>query len=414
MESRCKWRCPQAVLLGWFLLLLHSTPCLGTEQESPLVPGNPGRGRDVFIQKGCLSCHTVRGSGGKVGPDLAVALVGKGTAGIAAAMLSHYPAMSAAMRQKLDVVPILGPEEMDDIVAYLAFIGFAREPGSVENGHVLFSQKGCIKCHAVAPGGVSVGPPLGRASLAVPPILVAQEMWNHGTQMDAKMQQLQVQRSRFEGREMVDLLAFLSGPAEPLPDVSLLGDPVVGWNLYQSKGCARCHLRGETGKSVGPDFSTGSWYKTATEIAGAMWNHQPAMWKRMVELNIALPRFEGNEMADVITYLYLLRSTKELGDPLHGREVFTRGHCTQCHEGGGPGPVLATVDGLDTPIHLAAAMWNHGPRMHDFLTNAGMAWPTFEAGEVRDLVAFLRYRKPDLVIKGYGPGNGPAPEQVGE
>ena len=79
--------------------------------------------------------------------------------------------------------------------------------------------------------------------------MIAQEMWNHGALMSATMQQLQVQRSTFEAHEMADLLAYLSAAGEPLPGrgVSLPGDPAAGRGLFQSKGCARCHIKGDTG-----------------------------------------------------------------------------------------------------------------------------------------------------------------------
>jgi cytochrome c2 len=384
-------------LLVWTILSLDCAPCPGAELQRLSVTGNPAHGRDLFIQKGCLSCHSVRGSGSKLGPDLAAALVGKGIVGIAAAMLSHYPGMRAAMQEKQGVVPHLSAAELDDMVRFLVFINFAREPGSAENGEALFSQKGCIGCHGRGGNGASIGPPLGRGSLSAPPIMVAQEMWNHSTQMNARMRETHVQRSTFQGREMVDLLAFLTGPPEPLPGrgTPLPGDPVVGRDLFRSKGCARCHLRRETGKNIGPDLSTTGWYRTATEIAGAMWNHEPAMWARRVELGSAPPRFENDEMADVIAYLYLLRNATRSGNPAQGQEVFDKGQCAQCHKRGGTGPDLAAIDHLDTPIHLAAAMWNHGPRMEAFLTKARLPWPTFDASDITSLVAFLHRQSGD-------------------
>jgi mono/diheme cytochrome c family protein len=359
--------------------------------DIPLVFGNPARGRDAFVEKGCISCHAVRGSGGKRGPDLAAALVGKGVDGIAAAMISHYPKMNAAMQKRKIQLPLLSAADLDDVVAYLVFINFAREPGSVDKGRVLFHQKGCTRCHRFAPGGISAAPPLGRAALAASPIVIAQQMWNHGAVMSATMEQLQVPRSTFEGSQMADVLAFLSAAGEPLPGsgVPLPGDPTVGRGLFQSKGCVRCHIKGDTEESVGPDLSAGGWYETATEIAGEMWNHGPAMWARMRELGITPSRFEDNEMADVLAYLYLLRSASEPGNSKRGREVFTVKHCEECHKAGGAAPDLATVGDLDTPIHLAAAMWNHAPGMQAFVIDARIPWPTFDATDVRDLVAFL-------------------------
>jgi len=398
MGQRRSSRGFRTVLFGLALLHINVAACWGVEQELPQLVGEPVRGRDLYMEKGCISCHALRGSGGKVGPDLAAALVGKGIIGIAAAMLEHYPKMSAAMHQKNAALPHLDPGEMDDVIAYLLFINFAREPGSPENGRLLFSQEGCIKCHATRADGKSAGPPLGSASLSAPPITIAQDMWNHGTQMNATMQQLQVERPVFEGRQMADLLAFLSGAAEPLVRGTLLpGTPVRGRELFKSKGCDRCHVKDSVGHSIGPDLFNGKWYMTATEIAGEMWNHGPAMWLLMQKLGITPVRFEDDELADVIAYLYLVRSTKGSEDAARGRELFSSKRCAQCHERGGPGPDLATIPLLDSPIHFAAEMWNHAPRMQTFVSDAGIGWPKFEADDVSDLVSYLRQRRAGTV-----------------
>jgi cytochrome c2 len=387
-----RWLVTTPFVLG---LVCRPVPGFATAPEIPPVSGNPARGRDVYVEKGCIACHTVREPGSKVGPDLAAALVGEGVVGIAAAMLNHYPKMRAALQAGNEALPVLSPGEMDDLVAYLLFINFLREPGSAEKGRTLFSQKGCGRCHGLFPGASSIGPPLGRAMLAAPPIEVAQAMWNHGTQMSAKMLERQVPWSTFEGQQMADLLAFLGGAVEPLPGHGgpLPGDPVAGRELFQSKGCARCHLKAEGGETTGPDLVTGRWYKTATAIAGAMWNHGPAMWTRMKEIGVTPPRFEDDEMAHVIAYLYLVHSANRPSSPERGRKLWNEKHCAQCHEAGGPGPDLATVEQLDTPIHFAAEMWNHAPSMQAFVADAGLPWPVFAESDVQDLVGYLRERR---------------------
>ena len=404
-----------AVLIGE--LLCWPGTGLGTGLERLPLSGNPAHGRDLFIEKSCISCHAVRGAGGKVGPDLAAALVGKGMTAIAAAIVNHYPSMQAALEKQHAALPAtsfrsescmhchlgklkkqnvalpsISPADMDDLITYLLFIDFAREPGSIEQGSALFFRKGCARCHESLSGTPSIAPPLGRAMLAAPPIQVAQEMWNHGTQMNAKMLELGLPRSTFKGHEMADLLAFLGGGVEPIPShgASIPGDPLAGAELFQSKGCAGCHLAGKSGQALGPDLFNEPWYKTATDIAGAMWNHAPAMWAEMGKTGVTPPRFDDAEMADVIGYLYLRRSESRPGRPKRGRELLRQKHCIDCHEAGGPGPDLTTVKQLDTPIHLAAEMWNHAPRMYAYITDAGLPWPSFAPDDVEDLVSYLR------------------------
>jgi len=113
----------------------------------------------------------------------------------------------------------------------------------------------------------------------------------------------------------------------------------------------------------------------------------------MQGIGVTPPRFEDDEMAHVIAYLYLLRSANPPSTPERGRKLWSEKHCAQCHEAGGPGPDLATVEQLDTPIHFAAEMWNHAPSMQAFVTDAGLSWPVFEESEVTDIVGYLRERR---------------------
>ena len=370
------------------LVLLICNPVFGAEQHLPPVSGNPVHGRDVFVGKRCIRCHSIRGSGGKIGPDLAAALVGKGTAGIAAAMVSHYPKMHVAMHENKVPRPILSFAEMDDLVAYLFFINFTEEPGNVENGERLFTQKGCVNCHAAVLGSHSPAPPIGRFSLSMSPASIAQEMWNHVAQGAATKRGAPAKLAR---GEMADLLAYIGSAHVSLPksSVNLLpGDAAAGRALFQTKGCTECHLKHDGGTCVGPDLSTAAWYEDATEFAGEMWNHASALRKCKADLS-TVPRFTDGEMADLIAYLYLLRSAGGRGNPSSGAEVFSAKHCAQCHKPGGHGPDLRTVPGLNTPTHFAAAMWDHAQRMHTFVAAAGLPWPNFDASDIVNLLAFL-------------------------
>src|SRR3990170_2471317 len=40
------------------------------------APGNPKRGEDLFTKKRCVECHSIRGHGGSIGPDLGIKLKG--------------------------------------------------------------------------------------------------------------------------------------------------------------------------------------------------------------------------------------------------------------------------------------------------------------------------------------------------
>jgi len=120
-----------------------------------------------------------------------------------------------------------------------------------------------------------------------------------------------------------------------------------------------------------------------------MWNHGPAMVKAMEQAGVNVPRFEDNELANILAYLYVLRSAEAVGDPARGEKVFTSKSCSQCHGEKGPGPDLAESEALKSPAHLASAMWNHAPQMEQAAKERNIDWPSLSGSEIRDLLAFF-------------------------
>lgn len=80
-------------------------------------------------------------------------------------------------------------------------------------------------------------------------------------------------------------------------------------------------------------------------------------------------------------------------DPLAGSRVFGSKGCSKCHAingvGGTVGPDLARSARPRSFHDLAAAMWNHLPRMADRMKELGIARPHLDARETDDLIAFL-------------------------
>jgi mono/diheme cytochrome c family protein len=126
-------------------------------------------------------------------------------------------------------------------------------------------------------------------------------------------------------------------------------------------------------------------------IAGLMWNHSQPMEAERRRRGLARVTFSGQEMADIIAYLYFVNYASVQAVPAHGAQVFAD-KCAVCHAaGGGPrvGPDLAGIPQLDDPIALFAAMWNHSARMEQELRRLGLTWPRLAPGEAADLAAFL-------------------------
>lgn len=80
-------------------------------------------------------------------------------------------------------------------------------------------------------------------------------------------------------------------------------------------------------------------------------------------------------------------------DPLAGSRVFGAKGCVRCHAingvGGKVGPDLARVTRPRSFYDLAAALWNHAPKMAQRMVTLGIPRPELDARETGDLVAFL-------------------------
>ena len=112
-----------------------------------MLPGRPELGRSLFVDKGCVQCHKVGGTGGALGPDLVAMSARRSPVEFAAAIWNKEPAMLKAMASQNVKVPQLSPEEMADLVAYLYSVGYFAGGGSIPRGWVVATNKGCLHCH---------------------------------------------------------------------------------------------------------------------------------------------------------------------------------------------------------------------------------------------------------------------------
>jgi cytochrome c2 len=394
------------VALSLTLLLTGGEVRAGLDQDPYILTGEPLKGRDLFVSKGCIKCHSVWSIGGKLGPDLTRVGMGRSFLQIAGSLWSHSPKMIELMEQRHLPLPTLTPAQMRDLIAYLYYLNYFNEPGDAVQGQRLFSDKGCIYCHSIGNMGGAVGPRLDTYQQYGSPLYVAQAMWNHGPRMTSAMAGRGIRAPMFQGKEMADLLAFIRGNAVAgIPDQKLTapGDPLVGKRLFTRKGCSKCHAVRGAGGAVGPDLGRKEMYRSVTGIAGAMWNHGPAMWAKMGQMGIARPRFTKNEMADLIAYLYFVGYTDTQGNTAGGQRLFAQKGCAACHALGGTagkvGPDLSTSAAIASPLRLIAAMWNHAPTMERLVQEKGLPWPKFEGDEMRDLVEYVRSFAPETASR---------------
>lgn len=170
-------------------------------------------------------------------------------------------------------------------------------------------------------------------------------------------------------------------------------DPVAGSRVFGAKGCAHCHAIKGTGGKIGPDLGKTERPRSFYHLAAELWNHAPRMAERMRQLGVARPRLDARESADLVAFLFTADYFDPPGDAKAGRWLFMEKRCVVCHQRGGVGGVIGpSLDALGeraSPIHVASAMWNHGPQMSEAMRARGIPRPAFTGRELRDLLAYL-------------------------
>jgi mono/diheme cytochrome c family protein len=374
----------------------HAQP----SSAQPVKPFAPAWGMlagwDVFASKGCGTCHALRGAGAGIGPDLGRITTGKSFFELGAAMWNHLPKLGAKMREAGIERPTLTPPEVADLLAFLFTAQYFDEPGDVKAGEALFASKGCVQCHAVGGKGGSVGPALDALKKSDSPVLVAAAMWNHGPQMADTMKAKGIPRPAFAAREMVDLIAYLVEAAkDPGGDTAQLvpGTPGRGEKLFVERRCATCHAVSGKGGKVGPDLGRAGHDASLTGFAARMWNHGPVMWAKMKQRGIEPPTLGGQDMADILAYLYASRYFDQHASPGRGARLVQAKGCASCHSVRGQGGKLAadfaTPSVVATPASLIAAMWNHSTAMEAKARKQDVAWPLLSGQELADVSAYL-------------------------
>lgn len=404
---------PVGQRLSGALLLALAAGLLAAAQARGEI-GNPIRGQSLFVEKGCVQCHAVRGTGGRIGPDLGRASVKGSFFELAAGMWNHSLVMGRKMKEERIIRPSFRGDEFGDLIAFLYFLNYFDEPGDPKVGKVLFAQKHCIECHRLGREGGTTGPPLDRLPRGTSPLRIAQDLWNHGPVMASAIRRVGLDVPKFEGNEIVDLFAYLRshGDRQEAREFRSAGDPDRGRKLFAAKGCARCHALYGRGASIGPDLGEAELRGSVTQLAGRMWNHWPAMVEAMGALGMAPPTFHGEDMADLFAYVFLSRYEGRPGDVARGAAVYRQQACADCHGQhgeGNVGPALKAMTQGETKEVIAERMWNHAPGMGEKMGLYGVPWPRFEARDLRDLITFLGAGWPSPSAE----GNPPRPSRSG-
>jgi mono/diheme cytochrome c family protein len=269
------------------------------------LPGDAARGRGVFVEENCATCHALSADDATARPGPPVsgwARVGDPIAWVER-MWNHANGMYAEMEQRSIPWPTLTEQQIVDLLVFLRndpqtnSVRAEFNPGNAAAGLPIFTRN-CEGCHAFGdplPGQVD----LLRGSAPRTFTGWAAEMWNHAPRMQARAEsEGQETLPRIEDGAMNDLVAYLFTERA----FSAPGDPRAGAQVFAGKQCRTCHEQ-EQASSGAPDLTRVSEYFSPITMTRAMWNHGPAMRDALEARGLEWPEFEGSQMADLIAYL---------------------------------------------------------------------------------------------------------------
>ncbi len=374
---------------------------LGSTASAQILPEDPMKGHRFFVTKGCVTCHAVKGEGGKTGPDLGMIELGESQLDLAARIWNHTPSMIIGMEKAGVIKPTLTGQEFTEISAYLYFLKFFDKPGNQTRGRSVFNEKGCHLCHLSSGKSKGGTPGLNEFPKNISPIFLSQVIWNHGLDMMARMVEIGMKWPKFRDTEMMDLLEYIKTKAEGGEEPAFFkpGSPKEGKKVFDSKGCNRCHSIWGEGAKGGVDLGkiAKTFYTSVTQMASIMWNKGPTVLVKMTQTESGILKFTSKEMADLLSYLYFLHYIDEPGDIMNGKRLFSEMGCSQCHGLDGKRGKLMYIDlskYLGTPpTEIVATMWNHSIEIHKAISGQGIPWPQFKKGEMADLLEFIRTSK---------------------
>ena len=271
-------------------------------------PGDATRGKFIFNEKGCSSCHLLSGKGKEGEPGLDQFPQNISPVFLTQSIWNHGPVMIAHMVKLGMKWPIFEGSEMMDLLEYIklntkgvketAFI----TPGNSREGKQVFAAKGCIKCHAVRGEGGKEAEDLGKRAKTFYKSLtqIASIMWNKGPAVLGKMSQTQIGIPKFTPKEMADLIAYLYF----LHFIDEPGNPVNGKKIFSESGCSKCHgVDGKPGELMTISLSKYQKAGNPMDIVASIWNHSTEIEKAMREKGISWPRFKKGELADLLEFI---------------------------------------------------------------------------------------------------------------
>ncbi len=356
--------------------------------EFTRVLKNPLEGKKIFVEKGCITCHSLKGTGGKFGPDLGNLKRRLTFLKFAGLLFSHSPRMLKLAEEIGISWTLVTPGEIASLFGYLYYLNYFETPGNYSEGKKAFVEKGCIKCHTVDEGKFD----LEKYSDKRAPVFLFLGMWNSAEIMTKEMKEKGIEIPSLSGRDFINIIAYIRGESKEKNGVLYLtpGNPLKGEELFIEKGCSSCHSIYGKGKKIAPDLGKLENVAGLSDILSNLWNHATQMISMMKSMGIKKPSFTYEEINDLLSYIYSIQYYDERGDIKNGERVYKDKECGHCHDTG-KAEKLTQVRILGSPFVFAAAIWNHIPMMFESYEKEKILWPRFKDDEMRDLFEYLIY-----------------------
>ena len=343
--------------------------------------GDAYRGASLLEKNKCTECHSIRGQGGKLGPDLGIRGSRQYTPAVmASVMWNHAPKMWSAMAAHGVERANFSERDAADLFAYFYSVRFFERPGKAEQGKQVFVANHCMECHPLAASTPGVGKPVLEWTSISDPIVLVEAMWNHSLVMKKALTAKQFKWVTLSAQDLADLSAYLQNlPQVPRAAVNFwLPGPEQGEVLFREKGCEGCHQGGDS-----PEYQMSN--QTLTGIAAAMWNHTP----RIADP----PAISVDEMRQIIAYLWEKQSLGAAGNVERGKQAFEDKNCALCHNDPKSGaPQLGKGKLAYSPITMVSVLWKHGPTMLEQMRQKKVPWPNLSPSELSDVTAYLNAR----------------------
>lgn len=269
-------------------------------------PGDFLEGENLFTEKGCASCHSVgeNGRGDKMPLDEYGRYISPSF--LVTGLWNHsFDIISEMKRMGLNKPEFEG-QELNHLLAYLRGAAINKngeiifaQPGSPKRGLEIFQQKQCSTCHPILNREDGRGPDLGKREFRLSLTEISGRIWSHSDQMWQEMRRMNLKFPIFSPEEMADVISYLYF----IQFYDEKGDKHEGKKLFREKACIFCHALEGEGENIGPDLAENEVVLSPIYLASAMWNHAIIMEDMLAEKNLDWPRFSGNQMRDIVSYV---------------------------------------------------------------------------------------------------------------